>query len=459
MNCPVYPPPLKKKSSLFGIFFKWRHSWLHVLYERSYRMKMGHWKLPGHEVFMPNQPALVREVLVENVAQFPKHRMMGEVLEPLLGESIFTTNGRQWQKQRQMLEPSFELVRMQHVLGLMQAAVAAQQQRLAAQAGTVVDIDAEMTLATADIIFRTILSVPLESAEAQPIFEAFVEFQAVAPTVAVERMFRWPRWLASRAARKRHLASGAVIRKALEAIIRPRFEAARAGAAGGEQDILGSILQAVDEDSGAPFALGEVVDQVAMLFLAGHETSASALTWTCYLLTLDEKVQAAAHAEVLEICGQRPIGSAEIKALHGVRNLFREALRLYPPVGFFARECAHAGEMRGKTMPAGSSVLVSPWLIHRHRDYWDKPDDFDPSRFERERMAPLRDAFLPFGMGPRVCIGVAFAIQEAVLILASLLRSYRLVAVPGFVPQPIGRITIRSANGMQVMLEPRSPPL
>jgi cytochrome P450 len=140
-----------------------------------------------------------------------------------------------------------------------------------------------------------------------------------------------------------------------------------------------------------------------------------------------------------------------------VRDVFREALRLYPPVGFFARECTVSTQMRDKQVEKGSSIVIAPWLIQRHRDYWDRPDDFDPYRYAKDKMkVPLRDAFLPFGMGPRVCIGTAFAMQEGVLILATLLQKYKMALAPGFTPQPVGRLTVRSENGMQMILTKRN---
>ncbi|MDX1267260.1 MAG: cytochrome P450, partial [Oceanisphaera sp.] len=139
-----------------------------------------------------------------------------------------------------------------------------------------------------------------------------------------------------------------------------------------------------------------------------------------------------------------------------VRDSFREALRLYPPVGFLSRECIHATEMRDKKMPAGSSVMISPWLIHRHQDFWDNPHGFDPGRFTSKNLkTPLSKSYLPFGAGPRVCIGAAFAQQEASLILATLLKDYRFTLAEGFVPEPVGRLTIRSQNGIQLILTPR----
>lgn len=453
--CPVCPRPLKNKASLWRLFFKKHRSWMDGLYERSYCMKMGEISLPRSRLYMVNQPDLVRRVMVEEFSGFPKHRMMGDILEPLLGESIFTTNGSLWEKQRRMLNPSFEMARVQYVFSLMQEAVHSMMQRLEDRedAGKL-DVDYLMTHVTADIIFRTILSVNMEENSARRIFDAFTRFQADSPKIALYHLFHVPRWWPSFvAAERRRREAGREIREVLEEMIRPRYDAVRAGEADGHGDILSSLLASSDPDTGQPFPFRELVDQIAMLFLAGHETSASALMWSLYLLSIHPDVQERAYREVEAVSGQDTIGILSLRHMNFVRDIFREALRLYPPVGFFARECRAAVHMRDKSMPRDSIVVISPWLIHRHRSYWRQPDQFDPDRFAQKNEADsLRQAYLPFGMGPRVCIGTAFAMQEAVLILSGILKKYRIMPVEGFVPKPVGRITIRSENGMWLRL-------
>lgn len=454
MPCPVRPLPLKEKASLLSLFFKKRRSWLDALYERSYSMKMGEIRMPGLHLYMVNQPDLVRRVMVDEVEKFPKHRLMGDILKPLLGESIFTTNGAQWKKQRDMLDPSFDLVRVQHVFGLMQAGVAAMERRLSTkETDPVVDMDAEMTFVTADIIFRTILSLSLDSAEARKIFDAFVFFQEKSPAAALKQAFRLPDWIPfGKIDEKRRIAAGREIREALEKVIRPRYDAR----SGEEKDILSSILSAVDPDTGERFSFEEIVDQVAMLFLAGHETSAAALSWSLYLLALHPEMQESVHAEVTQALSGEEMGPAALRRMELVRDVFREALRLYPPVGFFSRECANDEKMRDKKMGKGALVVVAPWLIHRHKDYWENPDGFDPFRYAKDKLkAPLHETFLPFGMGQRVCIGMSFALQESALILATLVRRYRFRLAEGFTPDPVGRITIRPENGMKLVLTRR----
>jgi cytochrome P450 len=193
-----------------------------------------------------------------------------------------------------------------------------------------------------------------------------------------------------------------------------------------------------------------------MLFLAGHETSASALTWACHLLANAPDVQERAHREVTQQLGGREPEPTDLKAMALTRNVFRETLRLFPPVGFMARQAASACTLRDKSVPKGATVVVAPWLIQRHRAHWVEPDAFNPDRYDGDASREsLGQAYLPFGMGPRVCMGAAFALQEAALILASLLKTYRLTAAAGHVPQPVGRLTIRSANGVRLALHRR----
>jgi cytochrome P450 len=155
--------------------------------------------------------------------------------------------------------------------------------------------------------------------------------------------------------------------------------------------------------------------------------------------------------EVRQAVGERSIGFSDIKSLRYTANVFRETLRLYPPVGYFSRQAAETHCARDKTIPAGSSILISPWLIQRHRDLWADPDGFDPDRFDREETKEsVKQAYLPFSLGPRVCIGAAFATQEAVLILASLVQRYTFETLPDHVPIAAGRLTVRPVNGVRL---------
>jgi cytochrome P450 len=441
------------------MFFRKRRSWLDGLYARSYRMKMGEVRLPGLHLYMVNEPEQVKKVMMTDVEHFPKHEMLGKILEPLLGESIFTTNGEQWRKQRDMLDIAFNSAQVERVYDRMQEATQRMLNRFASyQAGSVVNVDPEMTLVTADIIFRAIMSADLNTAEGLEVMQAFERFQAASPKLALLKMFKLPdSWLLRWADRKR-VRDAKTIRASLERVIRKRYEAYILLGKDEHDDILSQILAAKDPDTGASFSFDEIVDQVAMLFLAGHETSASALTWTLYLLAISPEIQEAAAQEVLSVVDEGQMTSlSQAKQLSLVRRIFMEAMRLYPPVGFLARETTQVVDLKRKQIPAGASVVVAPWLLHRHEELWDDPHAFCPMRFDPKfpgKGVP-KHAYLPYGAGERRCIGAAFANQEAQLILAELLRAYRFSLAPNFEPDPVGRLTIRSENGMMLILEPR----
>lgn len=462
--CPVYPRPRPRRPSLLWMFFGKRRSWLDGLYERSYSMKMGEVHLPGVDLYMVNEPALVRRILSERAQDFPKHQLLADALRPLLGDSIFTTNGAQWQRQRAMMEPAFANARLDVAFPRMLAAVEALLEGLMREPdGVVIDVQVPMTHVTADIIFRTIFSCPLDSAQSQRLFEAFSRYQALAPRLILPALFS-VRWLRSWRAMRDSRRAAMEIRGALEALVGPRLADYNGGGEAGS-DILGALMSARDDNSAEPFSFGELVDQVAMLFLAGHETSASALSWALHLLANAPEVQERLHDEVVGEFGMDgDLAPERLLRLALLRNVFREALRLFPPVGFLARQAACPEQMRGKAIAPGASLVIAPWLIHRHRDLWPEPDAFDPDRYQRDDEArertrkALGSAYLPFGMGPRVCIGAAFALQEAVLVLAALTRRLRFLPVEGRVPSPVGRLTIRSETGIWLRVEQRHLP-
>lgn len=455
--CPVYPKPHSEKASKLGMFWHARRSWMDALYERSYSMQMGEVHLPGVDLYMLNDTEQVKRVMQTEADNFPKSHLLHQSLEPLLGESIFTTNGAQWQRQRTMMNPAFEQARLQVAFSRMLDAANAMLERLGQlKDGEEYDIEVEMTHVTADIIFRTIFSEPMHGPDAHKVFHAFARYQALAPKLMLPALFGvrwavmpWLRWRSRQAAKE--------IRELLRAMVLPRYEAHQRGEVDAEpKDILAAFMMAKDPETGAPFTFDELVNQVAMLFLAGHETSASALTWASHLLAESPEIQQKAFEQVQQVLGQRDPAQSDMKSLTQIWNIFRETLRLFPPVGFFARENTQACPIRGKAVKAGSTIVIAPWLLQRHRKWWPAPDAFDPDRFEDPaNKQAIKHAYMPFSMGPRVCLGAAFALQEAVLILTCLLRHFELTPVAGHVPQPVGRLTIRSENGVRLKLRKR----
>ncbi|EAK3673612.1 cytochrome P450 [Campylobacter jejuni] len=450
-ECPFFPKPYKNKASTLLTFLLKRRSWLDGLYERSYKMQTGYVKMPNFDLYVINDTKEVKRMMVDEVKEFPKSVFLHELLSPLLGESIFTTNGEVWKKQRELLRPSFEMTRINKVFNLMSEAVADMMERFNKYPNhAIIEVDEAMTFITADVIFRTIMSSKLDEEKGKKILNAFVTFQEQSVHTAMRRMFRFPKWLSYVLGDRKRAKAGDVIRRVLSDIIKPRYDMADNAEF---EDILGSLLLVVDADTNKRFSFEEILDQVAMLFLAGHETTASSLTWTLYLLSLYPKDQEKAYEEIIQVLQGGAIEISHLRQFKYLTNIFKESLRLYPPVGFFAREAKKDTQVRDKLIKKGSGVVIAPWLIHRHEEFWTNPNGFNPSRFEGEYK---KDAYLPFGVGERICIGQGFAMQEAILILANILKTYKLELEEGFVPDVVGRLTVRSANGMRIKFSKRS---
>ncbi|EPC5364359.1 cytochrome P450 [Campylobacter coli] len=449
-QCPFFPKPYKNKASTLLTFLLKRRSWLDGLYERSYKMQTGYVKMPNFDLYVINDTKEVKRMMVDEVKEFPKSAFLHELLSPLLGESIFTTNGEVWKKQRELLRPSFEMTRINKVFNLMSEAVADMMDRFSKYPNhAVIEVDEAMTFITADVIFRTIMSSKLDEEKGKKILNAFVTFQEQSVHTAMRRMFCFPKWLSYVLGDRKRAKAGDVIRQVLSDIIKPRYDMADNAEF---EDILGSLLLVVDADTNKRFSFEEILDQVAMLFLAGHETTASSLTWTLYLLSLYPKEQEKAYEEITQVLQGGAIEISHLRQFKYLTNIFKESLRLYPPVGFFAREAKKDTQVRDKLIKKGSGVVIAPWLIHRHEEFWTNPHGFNPSRFEGEYK---KDAYLPFGVGERICIGQGFAMQEAILILANILKTYKLELEEGFVPDVVGRLTVRSANGMRIKFSKR----
>ncbi|EEE37933.1 cytochrome P450 family protein [Rhodobacteraceae bacterium KLH11] len=446
------PKPLARpgKVSLWRYLRLFRQDLLSAQPQRLYRAWMAEFRTPFFRSYLINQPALIRTVMKERPDAFPKSGRISEGLHPLLGQSVFLTNGDSWKRQRRIIDPAFEGGRLKDSFPAMVAAAQACVDRLEAHVGQTLECEEITSHAAADVIFRTLFSVPIEHEVAAQVFDKFRIYQREQPLLNLAAFVRLPHWVPrfhSRGTRE----TARQIRELIGHLTTERARAIKAGTA--PDDLATKIMTTPDPETGQCFDTQEMVDQVAIFFLAGHETSASALAWALYLMALYPEWQdrLAAEARALDVPDFAVMSQLKLS-----RDVFREALRLYPPVPMMVRETICPERFRDRDIPQGAQIVVSPWHLHRHNRMWDQPDDFDPSRWSTENGKTCqREAFIPFSTGPRVCPGAGFAMVEGPLILSMLLRRYRFEVIEGGTPVPVAHLTVRSKDGIWLRLVER----
>ena len=453
-ECPFTPPfptPLTRKPGLIRRFRLGWSSWIHTLHERTYTMKMGGTKLPGLGVFILNELPEVKRLLEDGEA-FPKHAIFDDLLTPLVGNSVFNANGAEWARQRAMVNPAFVHTHLQRAFPVMAGAVAdlIARMRAAAGEGAVVDVDPMMTHVAADVIFRTMFSQTLAQEDALRVYREFEAYQGLAQRNTLLTLYGLPHFGLRRRARK----VGGRIRSAFAEIVAQRMAARGRGER--FSDILETLLDMRHPETGAGFEAEDLVNQVTLIFFGGHETTATSLGWTLYLLSECPAWQERIHAEIAAVTGGGPLAYEHLRGLEGVRNLYRESLRLYPPVSFLPRAATAPMTMRGKAIRAGDLLLAAPWLVHRNAENWACPHQFDPDRFTTpEGAEAAKQAWMPFGKGPRVCIGAGFATQEAAVALVEIIRAFRISHPDGPRPEVTARLTLRPKAGFPLIVTPR----
>lgn len=445
---PPKPESRRERVSLWRYMRLFRRDILSAQPEKLYRAWMAEFKTPFFRSYMVNDPALIDLVLKLRPDDFPKSDRVGVGLRPVLGNSVFLTNGEVWKRQRRIIDPSFEGGRLRETFDAINAAVDAALVRLAT-AQNPCEVEFEASHAKADVIFRTLFSVPIEDKIAAQVFDAFRRHQRSQPILNLAAFIPLPRW-APRFFKRESLETAQTIRSLIREMTEKRLKEIASGTA--PDDLATKIMTTVDPETGDRFDVEEMIDQVAIFFLAGHETSAAALSWALYLLATHPEWQDRVAEEVAD---WEP-SFAALSQLRVTRNVFRETLRLYPPVPMMVRETVQPEEFRKRAVRKGAQVVLSPWHLHRHERLWERPDVFDPSRWDDPAsQESQRQAYMPFSAGPRVCTGAGFAMVEGVLLIARLTKFYRFEPVDGRIPVPEAQLTVRSRDGIWLKVTPR----
>ena len=418
--------------------------------EKLYRAWMAEFRLPFFRSYFVNDPDLVKHVLKTDPDSFPKSQIIKGSLFSLLGNSVFVANGEEWKRQRRIIDPAFEGGRLKDAFPSMVEAGNAAVARLGAlPLEHDLEFEEQASKIAADIIFRTLFSIPITDEIAVEVFDKFKEYQRTQPLMNVASFLKianFSRFFQRKATKQ----TSADIRKLLTKLTQDRFDLIENGDP--PDDLATKIMTTTDPVTGKRFTASEMVDQVAIFFLAGHETSASALAWTMYLLAVDLKTQDRIRAEVSAI---DELNFSNLAKLSFTRDVFREALRLYPPVPMMIRETIKPEVFRNRKIKVGSQVVLSPWHIQRHERIWDRPHVFDPDRWKNpETQACKRKAYMPFSTGQRVCPGAGFAMIEGVLMMAMLVKAFKFEFTAETHPIPVAHLTVRSKDGIYLRLIP-----
>jgi cytochrome P450 len=402
-------------------------------------------------MFIINEPNAIKHIVLDNAANYTKSEVGRRILEPGLGRGLLTSEGETWRRHRRIMAPAFDPRSVAGYAGIMTGVTA----DLLASWDALpepreIDAAAAMMHVTLHIISQAMFSS--DSKEIAEVIEKGVNQYQSLVRPSVLDLLHVPQWLTRLIA---PLPTEGIFDEFDKKVDRLLTERGRQPDAE-PKDLLARLIAARDTETGGGMTPKEVRDQVVTIFMAGHETTSQALSWTWYLLSQHPAAEKKLHDELDAVLGGRPPRYEDIANLRYTRMVIEESMRLYPPAHTFGRQPIKPDEVLGYRIPAGAEVLVMPWLLHRKPSLWDNPERFEPERFSPERVAARpRFAYLPFGAGPRICIGAVFAMTEAVLILATIAQCYRLRLKPGYLVEPQGLITLRPRYGLRMTLERR----
>ncbi|MGA8933971.1 MAG: cytochrome P450 [Pseudolabrys sp.] len=403
-------------------------------------------------VAVVSEPAAIRRVLFDNCENYQKDWLQRRVLSAGLIGGLLTAEGQNWRMQRRALAPLFARKTVMNFSTAMLDVANGLAERLALREGEVVDIAVEATRVTLEVLERTIFSDGLGRAP-EDIRLAMKGYFETIGRIDPFDMLGVPDFV-PRPGRRKLRPMLRVFESAIDTIISARRERIAADPDGAPRDILTFLLNAADPETGEALSEAEIRANILTFIAAGHETTANCISWSLFLLSQSgewrERVQAEADREF----GGAPDGLAD--RIVETRAVIDEANRLYPPITAISRVALGRDELAGEPIKPGTMIVIAPYVLHRHRALWKKPDNFNPNRFLGDARETIdRFAYLPFGVGPRICIGATFALQEASIVIGTIMRHFTLELVPGFTPWPVQKVTLRPKSGLPMIVRRR----
>jgi cytochrome P450 len=443
---PFYPPHVRPSAGPLRFPFNLARilvNNLTAIPEQAYREEIVIAPGPPRMAFITGVE-LLKTLLMSHHLEFPKGRLQNETLRPLFGNAMISSEGREWRWQRAAAAPLFRYDELLQYGPIMTAAAEATVAKWrAASPGTVHVIDNDMMHAAFEVISKTML-VGGAPGVIHAIEKGHADYYKGVNWWAIYTMFGLPHWLPRPGGRQMR-AHERRLRKAVGDLVKGR----RGAGMGGEADLLGRMLAVSDLETGRTMSDELIVDNVLSFLMAGYDTTAFSLAWTLYLISQSPEWDARMLEEIDRVVGPGPVTAAHVTNLVVVQQVLNESLRLFPTAPVIIRDFDHDTELGGITIPARTVGIIPIYAIHRHRNYWDDPHRFDPDRFSPERPSkPTRYQFMPFGAGPRICMGASFAMIEVTVMLATFVRAARFEVDPSFDPQPTGRMFLLPKNGM-----------
>lgn len=408
-----------------------------------------HYRILKWPIYFVSHPDYIKHVLQDNHRNYGKNVFSYRMLQLILGNGLVTSDGGFWLRQRRLAQPAFHRQHIEGFATMMTQATLDMLDRWAAYTDREqgFDLAQELTRLTLRIAGETLFDIDLTDA-ADDVGRA-LSFGLSETIARLSRPLSLPLSVPT-PNNRRFLAARRALDRVVYGVIAERRQSQS-----DKGDLLSLFMRAEDEETGERMTDQQLRDEVMTMMLAGHETTANALIWTWYLLAQHPDVEAKLAAELDAVLGGRVPAIADLPNLSYTLKVIQESMRLYPPVYIISRSATQDDEIGGYHVPAGTTVSMSPYAMHRHPDYWDDPERFDPERFNAEAVgARHRFVYIPFAAGPRQCIGNTFALTEAQLVLATVAQRYRLRLVPDHPVEAVAAVTLRPRNGVRVTLQP-----